>query len=65
MNLNYEVITEDKISSYRDLSNGLMAFQKSKEHITPERFDSMNFETRMITSVKSAIHNYIVLVTDD
>ncbi len=42
-----------------------MAFQKSKAHITPERFDSMNFETRMIPSVKSALHNYIEIVKDD
>lgn len=48
-----------------DLCNERMAFQKSKAHITPERFDSMNFETRMIPSVKSAIHNYIVIVKDD
>ncbi|KAF0819974.1 MULTISPECIES: GNAT family N-acetyltransferase [unclassified Cytobacillus] len=65
MNLNYEVITEDKISFCRDLCNELMAFQKSKAHIASERFDSMNFETRMVPSVKSAIHNYIVIVKDD
>lgn len=65
MNLNYEVITEDEISLCRNLCNELMAFQKSKSHITPERFDSMNFETRMVPSVKSAIHNYIVIVKDD
>ncbi|WP_264737981.1 GNAT family N-acetyltransferase [Cytobacillus firmus] len=65
MNLKYEVITEDKISLCRDLCNELMAFQKSKAYITPERFDSMNFETRMIPSVKSAIHNYIVIVKND
>lgn len=65
MNLNYEVITEDNISLCRDLCNELMAFQKSKAQITPERFDSMNFETRLVSSVKSAIHNYIVIVKDD
>ncbi|WP_282172034.1 GNAT family N-acetyltransferase [Cytobacillus firmus] len=65
MNLNYEVITEDNISLCQDLCNELMAFQKSKAHITPERFDSMNFETRLVPSVKSDIHNYIVIVKDD
>ncbi|MCM3393325.1 MULTISPECIES: hypothetical protein [Cytobacillus] len=65
MNLKYEVITEEKIRLCRDLCNKLMAFQKSKAHITPERFDSMNFETRMIPSVKSALHNYLEIVKDD
>lgn len=65
MNLKYEVITEEKIRLCRDLCNKLMAFQKSKAHITPERFDSMNFETRMIPSVKSALHNYREIVKDD
>ncbi|MCM3707286.1 MULTISPECIES: hypothetical protein [Cytobacillus] len=64
MFLKYEVITEDKLSLCRDLCKELMAFQKSKAHISPERFDSMNFESRMIPSVKSAIHNYIVIVKD-
>ena len=64
MNLKSEVITEEKISLCRDLCNELMTFQKSKAHITPERFDSMNFETRMIPSAKSAIHNFIVIVKD-
>ncbi|HYK72988.1 MAG TPA: GNAT family N-acetyltransferase [Pseudoneobacillus sp.] len=42
-----------------------MAFQKSKAYIKPELFDNMNFETRMIPSIKNAIHNYIVVVKDD
>ena len=31
-----------------------MVFQKSKAEIKPELFDSMNFDTRMIPSMKSA-----------
>lgn len=65
MELKYEVITEDQIDYCRDLCNELMTFQKSKAHITPELFDSMNFETRMIPSVKKANHNYIVIVKDN
>ncbi|SFB07026.1 MULTISPECIES: GNAT family N-acetyltransferase [unclassified Bacillus (in: firmicutes)] len=65
MNLIYEVIPDDKIEYCRDLCNELMAFQKSKAHITPELFDNMNFDTRMIPSVKKAIHNYTVVVKDD
>ncbi len=65
MNLTYEVIPDDKIEYCRDLCNELMAFQKSKAYITPELFDSMNFETRMIPSIKNAIHNYTVIVKDE
>ncbi|WML48575.1 GNAT family N-acetyltransferase [Neobacillus sp. PS3-34] len=65
MNLQYEVIPEEKIEYCRDLCNELMAFQKSKSYITPELFDNMNFDTRMIPSLKSAIHNYIVVVKDE
>lgn len=64
LNLVYEVIPEEKIEYCRDLCNELMAFQKSKAHITPELFDSMNFDTRLVPSVKNAIHNYIVIVKD-
>jgi GNAT superfamily N-acetyltransferase len=62
MNLTYEVISDDQIESCRDLCNELMVFQKSKAHIKPELFDSMNFETRLIPSVKSAIHNHTIIV---
>lgn len=65
MNLKYEILPVDKIEYCRDLCNELMAFQKLKAYIKPELFDSMNFETRMIPSVKSALHNYIVVVKDD
>jgi GNAT superfamily N-acetyltransferase len=64
MNLTYEIISDDQIEYCRDLCNELMAFQKSKATITPERFDSMNFETRLLPSVKSAIHNHTVIVKD-
>lgn len=65
MNLTYEVIDEDQIEMCRDLCNELMTFQKSKAHIKPELFDSMNFDTRMIPSIKNALHNYIVVVRDE
>jgi len=64
MNLTFEVISDEEIEYCRDLCNELMAFQKSKAYITPELFDSMNFDTRMVPSIKSAIHNYIVVVKD-
>ncbi|PGM57888.1 GNAT family N-acetyltransferase [Bacillus sp. AFS053548] len=64
MNLTYEVIDKNHIELCRDLCNELMTFQKAKAKIKPELFDSMNFETRLVPSVKKAIHNYIVIVKD-
>lgn len=65
MNLTYEVIPEDRAEYCQDLCNELMAFQKRVAYITPELFDSMSFETRMIPSIKNALHNYIVIVRDN
>jgi ribosomal protein S18 acetylase RimI-like enzyme len=65
MNLNYEIIPDEKIECCRDICNELMAFQKSKAYIKPELFDNMNFDTRMIPSVKNAEYNYTVVVKDE
>lgn len=65
MDLQYEVIPEENIEYCRDLCNELMTFQKSKAYITPELFDTMNFDTRMVPSIKSALNNYIVVVKDN
>ncbi len=65
MNFIYEIISEEEIECCRDLCNELMAFQKSKSLTQPELFDNMNFDTRMIPSVKKALHNYIVVVKDE
>jgi GNAT superfamily N-acetyltransferase len=65
MDLKYEIIPDEQIECCRDLCNELMVFQKSKSYIKPELFDNMNFDTRMIPSLKSAIHNFIVVVKDD
>ncbi|MBW3112313.1 GNAT family N-acetyltransferase [Bacillus sp. MCCB 382] len=64
MELIYEVIPEEQAESCRELCNELMAFQKSKATIAPERFDSMNFDTRMLPSINNAVHNYLVVVKD-
>lgn len=64
MNLHYEIIPDDEIECCREICNELMAFQKSKSYIKPELFDSMNFETRLVPSIKKALNNYIVLVKD-
>jgi GNAT superfamily N-acetyltransferase len=65
MNLQYEILPDDKIESCRDLCNELMVFQKAKAYIKPELFDSMNFDTRLVPSINKAIHNYIVIVKDN
>lgn len=65
MNIKYEIIPIEKAEYCRDLCNELMVFQKSKAKIKRELFDGMNFETRMIPSIKSAIYNHIVVAKDD
>ncbi|MBH0172384.1 GNAT family N-acetyltransferase [Fictibacillus sp. 23RED33] len=64
MELKYEIIPEHEIEVCRELCNELMKYQKSKADISPELFDSMNFETRLIPSMRKAMHNYIVVVKD-
>jgi GNAT superfamily N-acetyltransferase len=65
MSIHYEVISDDNIHCIKDLCNELMAYQKSKSYIHSELFDSMNFETRMLPSVKSAKVNFIMVAKDD
>jgi GNAT superfamily N-acetyltransferase len=65
MKLKYEVLNVEDIEYCREVCNELMTFQKSKAYIKPELFDSMNFDTRMVPSIKNAIHNYIVVVKDE
>jgi ribosomal protein S18 acetylase RimI-like enzyme len=65
MNIKYEIIADEKIECCRDLCNELMAFQKSKAYIKPELFDNMNFDTRMIPSLKSAKYNYTMVVKEN
>lgn len=65
LNINYEVIPEEKVACIKDLCNDLMAYQKSKAYIHPEFFDNMCFETRMIPSIQKAIANHIVVAKDE
>ncbi|WP_409250818.1 GNAT family N-acetyltransferase [Bacillus sp. SCS-153A] len=64
MNLQYEILHEEDAECLRDACNELMAFQKSKAVITPELFDTMNFETRLLPSLHKASHNYLVAAKD-
>ncbi|MBM7621152.1 ribosomal protein S18 acetylase RimI-like enzyme [Bacillus tianshenii] len=65
MKLTYETISFNDIEILREPCNALMDFQKSKATITPERFDVMNFDTRLLPSIEKAVHNYIVVVKDE
>jgi GNAT superfamily N-acetyltransferase len=65
MDITYEIVKDEDIECCRELCNNLMKFQKTKANIKPELFDSMNFDTRMVQSVKNAKHNYTVVAKDD
>jgi ribosomal protein S18 acetylase RimI-like enzyme len=64
MTIHYELVSEDNISCIKDLVNELMSYQKSLAHIRPELFDTMNFETRMVPSVKNAKANFLLAAYD-
>ncbi|SDM74590.1 Acetyltransferase (GNAT) family protein [Fictibacillus solisalsi] len=65
MNLTYEILPDDQAVQCKELCNELMGYQKSRAVIKPELFDSMNFETRMLPSMGSALHNHLVAVKDE
>jgi ribosomal protein S18 acetylase RimI-like enzyme len=51
--------------SIKELVNELMYYQKTLASINKELFDSMNYETRMVPSIKSSRDNFIMAVYDD
>lgn len=65
MNIKIEVLEEKNFIQCRELCNDLMKFQKSKAYMGKEKFDSMNFETRMEPSYKNSLANYILLIKDE
>jgi len=64
-NITFEVVENDDIEQCRDLCNELMSFQKSQAVISPEGFNSMNFDTRMKLSYESALEKQVIIVKDD
>lgn len=64
-NITIEVVKDGNIEQCRELCNELMAFQKSRATIEPERFDTMNFDTRMKKSYESSLENQVIVVKDD
>lgn len=62
--MRYEVVRDGDIEQCRELCDELMAFQKSKATIEPERFDTMSFDTRMRRSYDAALERYVVVAKD-
>lgn len=62
--ITYEELEINQASIVRPLCNELMAYQKSKAYIQPERFDGMSYETRLLTSIKSSKDNYLIIAKD-
>ena len=59
-NITIKILGEEDIEQCREL----MVFQKSKAFIEPERFDGMNFDTRMKKSWESALEKHIAIAKD-
>ncbi|CUU48826.1 hypothetical protein [Clostridium beijerinckii] len=64
-NITIEIVRDGNIEQCRELCNELMAFQKSKATIEPERFDAMTFETRMKKSYENSLESQIIVVKDN
>ena len=62
--ISFEIVQDGGIEQCRELCNELMAFQKSKAFLEPERFDAMDFDTRMRRSYDCALAKQVVVVKD-
>jgi len=63
-NITIEIIEDGNIEQCRDLCNELMAFQKSMAILFPEKFDLMNFDTRMKKSYENSLDSQVIVVKD-
>jgi GNAT superfamily N-acetyltransferase len=63
-NITFEIVRDGNIEQCRELCNELMSFQRSKAFIEPERFDAMNFDTRMKKSYEGSLDKQVVVVKD-
>ena len=61
MNITYKELNYGQAGEVKDLVNHLMDYQQSLSYITPERFDAMSFESRMLPSMESADENFLVV----
>ncbi|MBL0388258.1 GNAT family N-acetyltransferase [Tumebacillus sp. ITR2] len=64
-NITIEVVKDGNIEQCRELCNELMAFQKSMATLSPETFDTMNFDTRMKKSYENALASQVIVVKDN
>lgn len=64
-NIVFETVCDGNIEQCRELCNELMALQKSRAVISPESFNSMNFDTRMMPSYQNALDSHVAVVKDD
>lgn len=63
--MTYEAVDGGGIEQCRGLCDELMAFQRSKATMEPERFDAMDFDTRMRKSYDAALERQVVVAKDD
>lgn len=64
-NITFEIIQDENIEQCRELCNELMAFQQSKATFHPEKFNFMNFDTRMKKSYENALERQIIVAKDN
>lgn len=64
-NIVTQAIGAGDIEQCRELCDELMAFQKSKAFLEPERFDCMTFDTRMKKSCQNALRSHTVIAKED
>lgn len=62
--ISIEIVTDGNIEQCRTLCDELMVFQKSKATIAPEKFDMMNFDSRMKKSYENAIEKQLIVIKD-
>lgn len=63
-NMTFEIVENGDIEQCRELCNELMAYQKFKATKQTERFDFMNFDTRMKKSYESALRSQVIVAKD-
>jgi GNAT superfamily N-acetyltransferase len=59
--ITFEIVEDDDIEQCRELCDELMRFQRSMATIEPERFDTMDFDTRMMKSYETALEKQVVV----
>jgi GNAT superfamily N-acetyltransferase len=64
-NITIEIVEGAAIEQCRELCDELMEWQKSKARLHPERFESMNFSTRMKKSYEHALRKQVIVAKDN